>query len=430
MKKVFIFTFAIVFATITKAQLTVIPTGQVQISSSLSSTGPVSVNTSTSPCLSLWLNNPYSSTAYSLSSTATHTSGKTIYNLFAQTTDRATTTTGRCIGVYSAVKNLSGVNVKTGIKYGVCGVNEGNGFGVYGGTSTTLVSLDQPYAGYFNGNTHVQGNFTVSGNINGTLLTSAPSTAGRFSGVSTEQVREHLNDKFQGLTVSKFYYELPQKTSLSDEVVEDEVSAAAEEISRDNANFAFEDSVDYPEEKNVAEADLPMNAVEKQIYSKQHYCLSADELEIIFPDLVYEDENGSKSINYVEMVPILVQAIGELSAKVSELEGKDGTVKKVAAKTTGINDVDGGVDVLSLGQNKPNPFGTSTEIEVSVPESVQSAFVYVYDLQGKKVQQVNLTARGKQTVQLNAASLADGMYLYSLIADGKVVETRRMIVEK
>ena len=46
------------------------------------------------------------------------------------------------------------------------------------------------------------------------------------------------------------------------------------------------------------------------------------------------------------------------------------------------------------------------------------------------MQQVNLTARGRQTVQLNATSLADGMYLYSLIADGKVVETRRMIVEK
>ena len=43
---------------------------------------------------------------------------------------------------------------------------------------------------------------------------------------------------------------------------------------------------------------------------------------------------------------------------------------------------------------------------------------------------MNLTARGKQTVQLNAADLTDGMYLYSLIADGKVVETRRMIVEK
>ena len=65
-----------------------------------------------------------------------------------------------------------------------------------------------------------------------------------------------------------------------------------------------------------------------------------------------------------------------------------------------------------------------------MPETVQTAFLYVYDLPGKKVQQVNLTARGKQTMQLNAASLADGMYLYSLIADGKVVETRRLIVEK
>ena len=185
-----------------------------------------------------------------------------------------------------------------------------------------------------------------------------------------------------------------------------------------------------PEEVIIDEAELPLNAIGKQIYAKQHYSLSADELEAIFPDLVYENEDGTKSINYVEMVPILVQAIGELSAKVAELEGKDSTVKKVSAKTTAINDVDGSVEVLALGQNKPNPFGTSTEIEVSVPESVQSAFVYVYDLQGKKVQQVNLTARGRQTVQLNAADLTDGMYLYSLIADGKVVETRRMIVEK
>lgn len=169
--------------------------------------------------------------------------------------------------------------------------------------------------------------------------------------------------------------------------------------------------------------------MEKQIYAKQHYSLSADELEEIFPDLVYENEDGSKSINYVEMVPILVQAIGELKSEINELKG-NGAARKVAAKTTGIDSVNESIQVLALGQNKPNPFGSSTEIAVCVPESVQSAFIYVYDLQGKKVQQVNITARGKQTVQLNAADLSDGMYLYSLIADGKVVETRRMIVEK
>ena len=191
-----------------------------------------------------------------------------------------------------------------------------------------------------------------------------------------------------------------------------------------------EERVISDNEATIPPSEIPLSLIEKQSLSKLHYGLNVEELEEVFPDLVYENEGGSKSINYVEMVPILVQAINELSAKVAELEGKDGAVKKVSAKATGIKDVDGSVEVLALGQNKPNPFGTSTEIEVSVPESVQSAFVYVYDLQGKKVQQVNITARGKQTVQLNAADLADGMYLYSLIADGKVVETRRMIVEK
>jgi hypothetical protein len=166
-----------------------------------------------------------------------------------------------------------------------------------------------------------------------------------------------------------------------------------------------------------------------QNQKRLHYSLSAEDLEKIFPDLVYVTEGGDKAINYVEMVPILVQAIGELKSEINELKG-NGTAREVTAKTTYINDVDGSVEVLAIGQNKPNPFDTSTEIEVCVPVIVQSAFVYVDDLQGKKLQQVNLNARGKQTVQLNAASLADGIYLYSLIADGKVVETRRLIVEK
>ena len=170
-------------------------------------------------------------------------------------------------------------------------------------------------------------------------------------------------------------------------------------------------------------------AIERQIYAKQHYGFDADQLEEVFPDLVYENEDGSKSINYVEMVPILVQAINELSAKVETLEGES-TAKKAPTRATSSDEIGKNLVMLSLGQNKPNPFGTTTSIDVSIPESVQKAFIYVYDLQGKKVDQVDITARGKQTVLLNAAALTDGMYLYSLIADGKVVETRRMIVEK
>ena len=182
-----------------------------------------------------------------------------------------------------------------------------------------------------------------------------------------------------------------------------------------------------PKEIASLPKDIQPTLMEKQTLAKQHYGLDADQLKEVFPDLVYENEDGTKSINYVEMVPILIQAIKELSAKVEALEGGK-TIKKTK-KTTGLTDAES-VQLLSLGQNKPNPFSTQTEIEVSVPETVQTAFLYVYDLQGKKVQQVDITARGKQMVKVDAADLADGMYLYSLIADGKVVETRRMIVEE
>ena len=179
---------------------------------------------------------------------------------------------------------------------------------------------------------------------------------------------------------------------------------------------------------SVAEDELSL--IEKQAIAKQHYGLDADQLEEVFPDLVYENEDGTKSINYVEMVPILVQAINELKSELDEIKGTGSATKKTATRGTvhadGMGD---NVVMLSLSQNKPNPFGTSTSIEVSIPDDVQKAVIYVYDLQGKKIDQVDITARGKQTIQLNAATLSDGMYLYSLIADGKVVETRRMIVE-
>ena len=307
---------------------------------------------------------------------------------------------GPCVGVYG---QASGSN--DGRNIGLYGsvLPMFNGAGLFASSSsyTGLRTFNSHYAGFFEGDTYVEGDFTVTGVFLNSSLSSNSLTRQGDAPVNNAVSR------LQMLAPSSFYIEKKAEDNSMNE----------ERVISDN-------------EATIPPSEIPLSLIEKQSLSKLHYGLNVEELEEVFPDLVYENEGGSKSINYVEMVPILVQAINELSAKVAELEGKDGAVKKVSAKTTAINDVDSSVEVLALGQNKPNPFGTSTEIEVSVPESVQSAFVYVYDLQGKKVQQVNLTARGKQTVKLNATDLADGMYLYSLIADGKMVETRRMIVEK
>ena len=41
-----------------------------------------------------------------------------------------------------------------------------------------------------------------------------------------------------------------------------------------------------------------------------------------------------------------------------------------------------------------------------------------------------IATRGKTSVSIAGSDLTSGMYLYSLIADGKVVSTNRMILAK
>lgn len=305
--------------------------------------------------------------------------------------------------------------------YGVFGsIDSNKGAAIYGQasawTSTSGTALTAPYAGYFVGNVHVQGNVTYSG----TMLTASPNP----SEIQVESLSSRTGDysygtadKLHSVEVQSYYHKTPQKRerpTLTDE------------------DFAGMDSMEIEVRKKVlSEMEDVKDAVADQVFAKKHYTFDTNQLEDVFPDLVYENEDGTKSINYVEMVPILVLAINELRAKIEVLENGNTSAKKLEARTeTNVDEIGDNVTLLALGQNKPNPFGTSTSIEVSIPENVQKAFIYIYDLTGKKLQQIDIIARGKQTVSLSAANLSDGMYLYSLIADGKVVETRRMIVEK
>ena len=294
------------------------------------------------------------------------------------------------------------------------------GAGIYGTTrwvEDPVTAFSQSYAGYFDGNVHVQGNVNLSGSLTGNvMLTSQPGNSTLSSATSTmeDRTQEPLaSELLQHISMKTYYHSTPQQD---------------ESKSHRQMDYKGLDSMEIAILQNIPE-ETAEDVIGKQILSKKHYALDTEELEEAFPDLVYENEDGTKSINYIEMVPILVQAINKLSAKIEELEGGSTANKKQtrAASTSGMGD---NLVMLSLGQNKPNPFGTITSIDMSIPDDVQKAFIYVYNLQGQKVDQVDITARGKQTIRLNEAKLCDGMYLYSLVADGRVVETRRMIVEK
>jgi hypothetical protein len=59
-----------------------------------------------------------------------------------------------------------------------------------------------------------------------------------------------------------------------------------------------------------------------------HFGFKADEVEKLFPDLVVVDENGIKSVNYIEMIPLLLEIIKQQDTKIKVLEEKIANIQK------------------------------------------------------------------------------------------------------
>ncbi|MBA4057279.1 MAG: hypothetical protein C0490_21375, partial [Marivirga sp.] len=81
-----------------------------------------------------------------------------------------------------------------------------------------------------------------------------------------------------------------------------------------------------------------------------------------------------------------------------------------------------------LYQNSPNPFTTTTEIKMEIPDGSAHAQVIIYNLEGKQLKNIQVNERGTTKVHITANDLSAGMYLYSLMVDGKVADTKRLIL--
>jgi Secretion system C-terminal sorting domain/Chaperone of endosialidase len=164
----------------------------------------------------------------------------------------------------------------------------------------------------------------------------------------------------------------------------------------------------------------------------------AQDVEKILPELVsdaplyiHDQTDGRqaprtesiKAINYTGLIPILTQAINELSAEINQLKTELATLKSKAANN--IQSVTG-----QLLQNTPNPFSQSTVIRYNLAQTVKQASLLIFDLQGKQVKQITLSSRSNGSYTLQAGELTAGMYIYTLLADGKEIESLRMILTK
>lgn len=82
---------------------------------------------------------------------------------------------------------------------------------------------------------------------------------------------------------------------------------------------------------------------------------------------------------------------------------------------------------IILNQNVPNPFAEQTTISYFLTDDVKKAQIFFYDNQGVILKIVDVNEKGAGQLNVYAADLSSGSYTYSLIADGKLIETKKMV---
>lgn len=177
----------------------------------------------------------------------------------------------------------------------------------------------------------------------------------------------------------------------------------------------------------------------------KHLGFIAQDLQKIFPELVEKDSAGYFYVDYVGLIPVIIEALKEQqsiidaqSLKIKELEekiessstkeSKNGTLKSTSVSID--REVSDITTNAFLFQNNPNPFTYDTEIKYYLPENSKNAILYVFNLQGNLLMTKKISGTGNGCVTINGSELNSGMYVYSLLIDGQEVDTKRMILSE
>ena len=365
------------------AQLTVYHNGNVNIGSE-QPTSNVSLSVG---------NVAYSDTTYHVS-LGLHNPASGCYNIGGEGVAYSPTTrnTGRAFGLRGVAGNCT-----SGYNFGVLEALQGSqaGAAIFGTTSGKTLGLrvDERYAGYFDGNVK------VTGSLQGNVVNSAEVNA-----KSTQTLRP-INSALDGIaSANPFMY-----------IVRTQVPGIGTGVVPDSATLTG----------TVAPTSDPVVS-----FGKSYYALDVNAVKQSFPALIIKDAQGNEYVNYTQLVPILVQAIKELKTELDDLKetvASSGTRKVNAATNIATNTLDEGWG--SISQNTPNPFTGQSTVRVSVPDDASDAYIDILTLNGASVKRIPVS-NGLSEVSLSSFEFAPGTYLYTLVVNGKVSETRRMIVNR
>jgi hypothetical protein len=304
MKKSFcsLFLFFTAFSLISHCQIRVFSNNYVGINYNTTPSSRFVINAAGNSAYQAWMYNPNISTTGAAlatisekgSGSGTHIlshigqtsigSSNYLYGIKGAAYSSSTYTTGRAYGLYGEAGNAgTGYNYAVygylyGIQYGAAVFGTINGFGDVG--------LTAQFAGYFRGDVKCE-------NI---------MYAASFQTISDEKYKTNIADIDPTdalLNISKLS---PKKYNLKQFQV---IQKGADTISVKN----------YYNESG-------------QLFQKAKYGVIAQDLQKIYPDLVYQDNDGNLTVDYTGLIPIMITALQAQQKKIEDLETLVSALKK------------------------------------------------------------------------------------------------------
>jgi hypothetical protein len=202
----------------------------------------------------------------------------------------------------------------------------------------------------------------------------------------------------------------------------------AQDIEEVLPNLVNEVDAAIPDPANTKHLPLPTAAPLLDANAPAGHITQAETKQTGAQQSAEAEKLNIKSINYIELIPILTKGMQELSKENQDLRLEVAELKQMVTKLANGQHLSTFSGSNAMLQNVPNPAKGSTRILYNLPDDAQRSQLLITDALGRTIRIVQLTRSG--VVNFDTSALSAGVYNYSLIADGKTIQTRQMTVEK
>lgn len=151
----------------------------------------------------------------------------------------------------------------------------------------------------------------------------------------------------------------------------------------------------------------------------------AQEMKEIYPNLVSGSEEDGYGVNYTAMIPLLIRAVQDQKQTIESLQEE---LTDLKSKITENGEM---AELLDLEGDKmtifPNPSNSVANISLKGTNR-GSVSLEVINLNGEVVQRI--ANANSKSAEINTSEMLKGVYFVRYIRDGKVLETKRLLIEK